>query len=257
MLSVEGVSTYYGPIQALHDISIKVDEGEVVTMLGGNGAGKSTTLRTVSGLLSPRRGTIRFESQVISGRSPGRIARSGMVQVPEGRQIIPGLGVLDNLRLGVSNRRLKRSEIGAALDEVFDFFPRLRHLQDRLGWMLSGGEQQMLAIGRGMMARPRVLLLDEPSLGLAPIIVQQVFAVIRRLREAGTTILLVEQNAFQALQVADRGYVLESGRVVLEGPADSLLDSDRLKAAYLGKGKGGAGMSSVEQALVATDGQES
>ena len=228
MLEIKGVSMFYGPVQALHDVSLNVAEGEVVTLLGGNGAGKSSTLRTISGLIQPRAGKIEFEGSVISGRSPGHIARTGLVHVPEGRQIFPGLTVLENLKLGTSNGRLERSGQDKAIAEVFSMFPRL-------GWMLSGGEQQMLAIGRAMMAKPRLLLLDEPSLGLAPIMVKQVFAVIQQLRDAGSTILLVEQNALQALKVANRGYVLESGRIVLEGASQELLSNSRMRDAYLGK----------------------
>ena len=235
MLEIKGVSMFYGPVQALHDVSLNVAEGEVVTLLGGNGAGKSSTLRTISGLIQPRAGKIEFEGSVISGRSPGHIARTGLVHVPEGRQIFPGLTVLENLKLGTSNGRLERSGQDKAIAEVFSMFPRLGDLRARLGWMLSGGEQQMLAIGRAMMAKPRLLLLDEPSLGLAPIMVKQVFAVIQQLRDAGSTILLVEQNALQALKVANRGYVLESGRIVLEGASQELLSNSRMRDAYLGK----------------------
>ncbi|HEV7908870.1 MAG TPA: ABC transporter ATP-binding protein, partial [Pseudonocardiaceae bacterium] len=210
-------------------------EGEVVTLLGSNGAGKSTTLRSISGLMRSEQGTIRFDGHLLNGRSPESIARLGISHVPEGRQVFPGLSVLENLQLGSSNRRPKRAEVLADLDRVFEIFPRLRELKDRAGWGLSGGEQQMLAIGRGIMARPRLLLLDEPSLGLAPIIVSQMFQVIRQLKESRTTLLLVEQNAHQALRVADRGYVLESGRVVLADSAADLLDSEQMRAAYLGK----------------------
>jgi branched-chain amino acid transport system ATP-binding protein len=235
MLEIESLNSFYGPVQVLHDVSMKVAEGEVVTLLGSNGAGKSTTLRSISGLMRSEQGTIRFDGHLLNGRSPESIARLGISHVPEGRQVFPGLSVLENLQLGSSNRRPKRAEVLADLDRVFEIFPRLRELKDRAGWGLSGGEQQMLAIGRGIMARPRLLLLDEPSLGLAPIIVSQMFQVIRQLKESRTTLLLVEQNAHQALRVADRGYVLESGRVVLADSAADLLDSEQMRAAYLGK----------------------
>jgi branched-chain amino acid transport system ATP-binding protein len=235
MLEIESLNSFYGPVQVLHDVSMEVAEGEVVTLLGSNGAGKSTTLRSISGLMRPAQGTIRFDGQLLNGRSPESIARLGISHVPEGRQIFPGLSVLENLQLGSSKRRPKRADVLADLDRVFEIFPRLRELKDRAGWGLSGGEQQMLAIGRGIMARPRLLLLDEPSLGLAPIIVSQMFQVIRQLKQSRTTLLLVEQNAHQALRVADRGYVLESGRVVLADTAADLLDSEQMRAAYLGK----------------------
>jgi branched-chain amino acid transport system ATP-binding protein len=213
---------------------MSVAEGEVVTLLGSNGAGKSTTLRTVSGLIRPDRGRITFDGRDITGRPCDAIARRGISHVPEGRQVFPGLSVLDNLRLGASNRRARTRSLTGDLERVFATFPALERLKSRPGWGLSGGEQQMLAIGRALMAKPRLLLLDEPSLGLAPIIVSQMFEVIAELKRAETTILLVEQNAYQALRVADRGYVLESGRLALSGTARELLDSEQMRAAYLG-----------------------
>jgi branched-chain amino acid transport system ATP-binding protein len=250
MLVVEDLDVRYGEIRALRGVSFEVRQGEVVTLLGGNGAGKSTTLRTISGLIAPHSGRITFEGQSLVGKSPEDIARIGIVHVPEGRQVIPGLSVLDNLRLGTSNGRLKTKDAGAALERVYETFPRLKDLSGNLGWSLSGGEQQMLAIGRGLMAQPKVLMLDEPSLGLAPIIVREVFRIIRQVHDAGTTVLLVEQNAYQALQVADRGYVYETGNVVVEGRASDLLDDEKMRAAYLGSSsEGAAGMSSVEGAF--------
>ena len=252
MLTVEDLDVRYGEVRALRGISFTVGEGEVVTLLGGNGAGKSTTLRTISGLERPTAGTVTFEGAKLVGMSAEKIARLGIVHVPEGRQIFPGLSVLDNLRLGPSNGRLEKGQVAAQLEQVLELFPRLRDLSAKLGWTLSGGEQQMLAIGRGLMARPRLLMLDEPSLGLAPLIVREVFHIIRRVHEAGVTVLLVEQNANQALKVADRGYVFETGRLVVEGRAGDLLEDESMRAAYLGKGAESAkGMSSTEAAVVA------
>ena len=250
MLSVRDLDVRYGEIRALRGVCFDVAEGEVVTLLGGNGAGKSTTLRSISGLLGPTGGSITLDGESIVGKPPERIARMGIVHVPEGRQIIPGLSILDNLRLGSSNGRMSRKDVSAGIERTFETFPRLRDRQAQLGWSLSGGEQQMLAIGRGLMANPRLLMLDEPSLGLAPIIVREVFRIIRQVHEAGTTVLLVEQNAYQALKVADRGYVFETGRVALEGRASKLLDDEKMRAAYLGKNTAASpGASSVEGAL--------
>ena len=250
MLKVEGLDVRYGEIRALRGVSFEVREGEVVSLLGGNGAGKSTTLRTISGLQTPREGTLTFEGESLVGRSPDQIARMGIVHVPEGRQVIPGLSVLDNLRLGTSNGRFKGQDVAAGIDRVHETFPRLKDLSSNLGWSLSGGEQQMLAIGRGLMAQPKLLMLDEPSLGLAPIIVREVFRIIQQVHDAGITVLLVEQNAYQALKVADRGYVYETGKVVLEGKASDLLDDEKMRAAYLGtSSEETAGMSSVEGAF--------
>jgi len=252
MLSIKDLDVRYGEIRALRGVSFDVAEGEVVTLLGGNGAGKSTTLRTVSGLLRPVAGSVTFDGDSLIGKSPDAIARMGIVHVPEGRQVIPGLSVLDNLRLGTSNARIKGKDVGPALENVYNTFPRLKDLSANLGWSLSGGEQQMLAVGRGLMAQPRLLMLDEPSLGLAPIIVQEVFRIIREVHESGTTVLLVEQNAYQALKVADRGYVYETGKIVVDGRATDLLDDEKMRAAYLGAtAESAAGMSSVESAFAA------
>lgn len=251
MLTVKDLDVRYGEIRALRGVSFEVAAGEVVTLLGGNGAGKSTTLRTISGLLAPTTGSVTFEGESLVNKSPDAIARMGIVHVPEGRQVIPGLSVLDNLRLGTSNGRIRGKEVAAALEEVYNTFPRLKDLSGNLGWSLSGGEQQMLVVGRGLMARPKLLMLDEPSLGLAPIIVQEVFRIIRKVHESGTTVLLVEQNAYQALKVADRGYVYETGKVVVEGMASALLDDDKMRAAYLGEtAESNVGMSSAESSFV-------
>jgi len=255
VLTVEDLDVRYGEIRALRGISFEVAEREVVTLLGGNGAGKSTTLRTISGLERPTTGTVTFEGTRLVGLSPEKIARLGVVHVPEGRQVFPGLSVLDNLRLGPSNGRTDKGNEAAQLEHVFGLFPQLHDLRGKLGWTLSGGEQQMLAIGRGLMAKPRLLMLDEPSLGLAPLIVREVFRIIRQVHEEGVTVLLVEQNAHQALKVADRGYVFETGRLVVEGRASDLLQDESMRSAYLGKTAGrAAGMSSVEAAFVASRG---
>ncbi len=254
MLRLTNVVTSYGAIRALKDISLEVNEGEVVTLLGSNGAGKTTTLRTISGLLRPAEGTIEFLGQPITGRSPEEIVRLGIAHVPEGRKVFPGLSVLDNLRLGASSRA-DTGEIAADMERMLDLFPVLRRFAGAMGWQLSGGQQQMLAIARGLMARPKLLLLDEPSLGLAPVLVQEVFDIIRDINARGTTVLLVEQNAFQALKVAHRGYVLETGRIVVQDEAVNLLDNEQMKQAYLGgsRKKGQGVKSSVEAALLGAD----
>nr|WP_325170126.1 ABC transporter ATP-binding protein [Noviherbaspirillum pedocola] len=237
MLELQSVSSFYGNVQALRQVSLHVDEGEVVTLLGANGAGKSTTLRTISGLVSPAEGTILLGGEPIQRLSPEAIVRRGIAHVPEGRRIFPGLTVTENIQLGASNRgRLSKAELARDVEEMFTIFPDLKRLSRALGWSLSGGQQQMLAVARGLMARPRLLLLDEPSLGLAPIIVQQLFGVIRDIRARGMTILLVEQNANMALSVADRGYVLETGRLITEGRPQELLNNEEVRAAYLGGG---------------------
>ena len=237
LLELQSVSSFYGNVQALRQVSLHVDEGEVVTLLGANGAGKSTTLRTISGLVSPAEGTILLGGEPIQRLSPEAIVRRGIAHVPEGRRVFPGLTVTENIQLGASNRgRLSKAELARDVEEMFTIFPDLKRLSRALGWSLSGGQQQMLAVARGLMARPRLLLLDEPSLGLAPIIVQQLFGVIRDIRARGMTILLVEQNANMALSVADRGYVLETGRLITEGRPQELLNNEEVRAAYLGGG---------------------
>jgi branched-chain amino acid transport system ATP-binding protein len=235
LLELDGVVAFYGNVQALKGLSLAVDEGEIVTLLGANGAGKSTTLRVISGLVAPQSGTLRFAGQTIGGLAPEAIVKLGVAHVPEGRRVFPGLTVRDNIILGGSNRaRSSRAELEADADAMFDIFPEIRPFADALGWTLSGGQQQMVAIARGLMSRPKLLLLDEPSLGLAPIIVQQVYRVIAEVRRQGTTVLLVEQNAHMALSVADRGYVLETGRLVVQGKPEALWDNEDVRTAYLG-----------------------
>jgi branched-chain amino acid transport system ATP-binding protein len=235
LLELHNVTSSYGNVRALSGVSFHIEEGEVVTLLGANGAGKSTALRTISGLMNSAGGQILFQGQPIQRLKPEAIVRAGIVQVPEGRRIWPGLTVTDNIMLGGSNRaRTSRAEIRSDVEEMFEIFPDLRRLAAALGWSLSGGQQQMLAVARGLMGRPKLLMLDEPSLGLAPIIVQQLFAVLRQIRLRGTTILLVEQNAHMALSIADRGYVLETGRLIMEGSSAEFLGNEEVRAAYLG-----------------------
>ncbi len=233
VLRLTDIVASYGAIQALSGVSLVVGDGEIIALLGANGAGKSTTLRTISGLLHPSQGTITFQGQRIDRASAESIVRRGIAHVPEGRHIFPGLNVRDNLLLGCSNGRLPKGEVRAQLDQVMELFPDLRRLSKQLGWSLSGGQQQMLAIGRALMSKPALLLLDEPSLGLAPIIVQQVFSIIRDINRRGATVLLVEQNARMALSIAHRGYVLQTGQLVLEGPAGDLLQDEAVRLAYL------------------------
>jgi len=234
MLRLKNIDTYYGNIQALRDVSITVGEGEIITLIGANGAGKSTTLMTICGVVPPRRGEVLFEGRVINGTSPDKIVKQGICQVPEGRLIFPDLTVQENLDMGAFLRSDKDG-ISRDLDQVFGLFPILLERRKQLGGTLSGGEQQMLAISRALMARPKVLLLDEPSLGLAPLIIRQIFDIIKQInRESNTTIFLVEQNANQALKVAHRGYVMENGRITLEDACDKLLANDAVKKAYLG-----------------------
>jgi branched-chain amino acid transport system ATP-binding protein len=235
LLELNDVAVLYGEIEAVHGISIAVEPGEVVTLLGSNGAGKSTTLRVISGLVRPASGEILLDGASIVGLSPEQIARRGIAHVPEGRRVFPGLTVRENIMLGASNRgRIAKARLRAEADEMFDLFPDIRPFADALGWTLSGGQLQMVALARGLMAQPRLLLLDEPSLGLAPVIVQAVFAIIREIQRRGTTVLLVEQNARMGLSVASRGYVLETGRLVLSGSPAALWANDDIRAAYLG-----------------------
>ena len=234
MLVLQTVHSAYGNIRALRGISLSVERGEVVTLIGSNGAGKTTTLRTIMGLLVPRAGQIMLEGQPIAGLATDRIVRLGIAQSPEGRRIFPRMNVLENLEMGAFARR-DRAQIPSDLEHVLTLFPRLRErLRQRAG-TLSGGEQQMLAMGRALMARPKVLLLDEPSMGLAPLFVETIFTIIRTINAEGTTILLVEQNARMALQVAHRGYVLQSGEIVLHDTASALLRSDIVRKSYLGE----------------------
>jgi branched-chain amino acid transport system ATP-binding protein len=233
LLELEAVDTYYGRVQALHGVSLHIDEGEIVTLIGSNGAGKTTTLRTISGLARPARGHVRLRGSEIAGLAPDRVVMRGIGHAPEGRRVFARMSVLDNLFLGAY---VRKDAAGIRSDEerVFGFFPRLRERRNQIAGTLSGGEQQMLAIGRALMSRPRILLLDEPSLGLAPILVDTIFQVIQEINSQGTTILLIEQNAAKALQVANRGYVLETGRIVQEGTAKALLESPDVQRAYLG-----------------------
>jgi branched-chain amino acid transport system ATP-binding protein len=233
LLEVDGIHVFYDKIEALKGISLTVEERQIVTLVGGNGAGKSTTLRAISGLLHPREGAIRFDGRPLAGLGAHEIAAIGVVQVPEGRRIFGRLTVNENLEMGAFTRRDRRA-IAEDKEQMLELFPRLRERLKQVAGTLSGGEQQMLAAARAMMARPRVLLMDEPSMGLAPMLVEQVFETIRRINAQGVTILLVEQNAPMALGIADRGYVLESGRIVLDGPGRELLDDERVRRAYLG-----------------------
>jgi branched-chain amino acid transport system ATP-binding protein len=233
LLSVNDLWVSYGAIQALRGISFHVDEGEVVTLIGGNGAGKSTTLRTISGLLVPRQGEIHFDGEPIHASPPHRIVQKGVVQVPEGRGIFANLTVAENLKMGAYARH-DHAGIRADHERALGLLPRLRERLNQQAGTLSGGEQQMLAIGRALLARPRLLMLDEPSLGLAPQVVQTVFQVIREIAREGTTILLIEQNASMALQIANRAYVLEVGEIQMQGPAHELAASDEVRKAYLG-----------------------
>ena len=232
MLELNRINTFYGKIQALRDVSLKVEDGEIVTLIGANGAGKSTTLMSICGVIHPRSGEILFDGKPIQHLPAPEIVKRGISQVPEGRLIFPELTVRENLDLGAFLRTDKKG-IADDMEYVFQLFPILRERVSQTGGTLSGGEQQMLALGRALMARPRLLLLDEPSLGLAPIIIQQIFKIIQKVNEDGTTVFLVEQNANQALHIANRGYVMENGVVVMEGKAQELLSSEKVRKAYL------------------------
>ncbi len=235
MLKLDGVETWYGAIQAIKGISLGVAKGEIVALLGANGAGKSTTIKTITGLLKATKGRIEFMGKDITGMEAEDIAEIGIACVPEGRHIFLGLTVMDNLMLGATPRKqASKEEIRRDLARIFEIFPQLEQFKGRLGWQLSGGQLQMLAIGRGLMANSKILLLDEPSLGLAPVVVQEVFRVIKEINKAGTTILLVEQNARMALLIANRGFVLETGRMMLADTAANLLANEEMKAHYLG-----------------------
>jgi branched-chain amino acid transport system ATP-binding protein len=233
LLEVNNLNVYYGAIHALQGISFNVAEDEIVTLIGANGAGKSTTLRTISGLLRPRQGHVTYKSSDITLMPAEQIVRLGISHVPEGRKIFSPLTVRENLEMGAYTREDK-NEISATMERVFKHFPRLRERINQLGGTLSGGEQQMLATGRGLMSRPALLLMDEPSMGLSPILVEEIFKIIKEINEEGTSILLVEQNALMALSVANRAYVLETGRIVLSGNAKEVADNPQVKAAYLG-----------------------
>ncbi len=233
MLALDDVNTYYGQIHALQGVDLTVSEGEIVTLIGANGAGKTTTLKTISGLLHPRRGSVRFEGEDVSKAPAHQLVKRGIGHAPEGRRIFGRMSVLENLMMGAFTRQ--PATIPPDLERVMTLFPRLRERTHQLGGTLSGGEQQMLAIARALMSHPRLLLLDEPSLGLSPILVQQIFAIIKEINGQGTTILLVEQNALQALSIANRAYVLQTGRVVLAGPASEVMTNETVRKAYLGE----------------------
>ncbi|HMN03726.1 MAG TPA: ABC transporter ATP-binding protein [Geobacter anodireducens] len=241
MLTIKNVNTYYGKVHALKNISLHLNRGEIVTLIGANGAGKTTMLNSISAVTPPTAGKILFEDQDLAGLGPDRIVKLGICQVPEGRQVFKPLSVEDNLELGAYLRyrgREGRGNIRKDLDDIYALFPRLHERRKQAAGTLSGGEQQMLAMGRALMARPKLLLLDEPSMGLAPLVVQEIFKVIEQLRrDRGTTVLLVEQNAKAALKMADRGYVIETGKVILEGMAPDLLENKEVQRAYLGKDK--------------------
>jgi branched-chain amino acid transport system ATP-binding protein len=233
MLKIENLHVYYGAIHALKGISLEVNEGEIVTLIGANGAGKTTTLHTVSGLIRPKEGSILFQGQDITKIAPQKIVAAGLSQVPEGRRVFANMSVRKNLELGAYLRKDKK-ENARNMEKVFESFPRLKEREKQFAGTLSGGEQQMLAMGRALMSSPKLMVLDEPSMGLAPLLVKDIFSIIERINSEGTTILLVEQNAHMALSIADRAYVLETGKVVLSGDATELADSEEVKKAYLG-----------------------
>ena len=232
LLKVDDIHVYYGSIHAIKGISFEVNEGEIVTLIGANGAGKSTTLNTIAGLLKPRQGTVVLNGEIISGLGASRIVPKGLSLCPEGRRIFQQMTVRENLEMGSYTRPV--TEIAASLEDVFLRFPRLKEREKQIAGTLSGGEQQMLAMARALMSKPKLMMLDEPSMGLAPILVEQIFGIIKELHQAGTTILLVEQNAQMALQVADRAYVMETGNITLQGPAEELLHNEAVQKAYLG-----------------------
>lgn len=233
MIELIDVNVYYGAIHALKGINVKVNEGEIVTLIGANGAGKTTTLKTISGILKPKTGKILFNGSSLNQSKASNIVSLGISHVPEGRRVFAGMSVMENLEMGAYTRKDK-DEIKASYDKVFDLFPRLLERKQQMAGTLSGGEQQMLAIGRALMSRPKLLLLDEPSMGLAPIVVKQIFSIIKNINDEGTTVLLVEQNAAMALKLADRAYVIQNGHIDMEGKAEELLNDERIKKAYLG-----------------------
>jgi len=233
VLEIKNLTVHYGAIQALKGISFEAAKGEIITLIGSNGAGKTTTLHAISNIIRKSSGSIIFEGNDINTLSPDKIVSLGLIQVPEGRRIFANLSVRDNLEMGAYSRK-DRSSFAADFENVYGIFPRLKERARQVAGTLSGGEQQMLAIGRALMAKPRLLLLDEPSMGLAPILVDEIFAIIKKINQDGTTIVLVEQNAYKALSLADRGYILETGQIVKEGRASDLMKDDAVKAAYLG-----------------------
>ena len=234
MLAVKDLEVYYGVIQAIKGISFHVDKGEIIALIGANGAGKTTTLHTVTGLISPKNGHVLFEGKDITKIPAHKIVSMGMAHVPEGRRVFAELSVYENLKMGAYTRKDK-NEIEESLKNVYKRFPRLEERKNQMAGTLSGGEQQMLAMGRALMSKPKIILMDEPSMGLSPIMVNEIFDIIRSVSESGTTVLLVEQNAKKALSIADRAYVLETGKIVLEGKAKDLLEDDSIKKAYLGE----------------------
>lgn len=233
LLKVTGIETFYGKIQALKGVSLEVEQGKVVTILGANGAGKTTTMKTIAGLLKPKTGTVEFLGESITGQRPDQLLRKGIALVPEGRAILSTMTVLENLEMGAYHRN--DHDIKKDIEQVMEQFPILKERSEQLGGTLSGGQQQMLAIARALLSKPKLLLLDEPSMGLAPLIVADIFKMIREIKATGTTVLLVEQNAKQALKVADYGYVMETGKVIISGEAKDLLEDPRIVEAYLGK----------------------
>lgn len=240
LLTVNNLESSYGPVMALKGVSLSVPEGRIVSVLGSNGAGKTTLMRTISGALVPRKGSVHYRGQRVEGQEPDQLVKAGIAHVPEGREVFPFMSVVENLRMGAFTRR-DSGQFAADLDMVYGYFPALARRHDQTAGTLSGGEQQMLAIARGLMSRPSVMLLDEPSLGLSPMLVSDIFSIIRRLnQEQGLTIVLVEQNARAALAVANHGYVLETGRIVMDGPAQQLMNSDEVREFYLGRKKDSA-----------------
>ena len=234
MLTIKDLEVYYGVIQAIKGVSFEVNQGEVIALIGANGAGKTTILHTIAGLISPKKGSVLFEGNELTKMPAHKIVSLGMAHVPEGRRVFADLSVYENLRMGAYTRKDK-GEIEATLEKVYDRFPRLKERRNQMAGTLSGGEQQMLAMGRALMSKPKILLMDEPSMGLSPIMVNEIFSIIQEVSDSGTTVLLVEQNAKKALAIADRGYVLETGKIVLEGKASDLLNDDSIKKAYLGE----------------------
>lgn len=235
MLKVDGLTVKYGNIVAVRDISFEIQEGQIVALIGNNGAGKTTTLKTVSGLLKPSAGSIYFGDKLISGMHPHHIARSGLIHVPEGRHVFPRLSVKENLLISSFSRSIGFKEFKKEVDKVFELFPKLREREKQLAGTLSGGEQQMLAVARGILQKPKLMILDEPSMGLAPIVVEEVFKTVKEINRDGTTILLVEQNAQMALSIADYGYVMEVGEIILQNKAGELLNDDTVRSIYLGE----------------------
>ena len=234
MLEVKDLEVYYGVIQAIKGVSFHVDQGEVIALIGANGAGKTTILHTVTGLLAPKKGSVYFEGKEITKMPAHKIVSLGMAHVPEGRRVFAELSVYENLKMGAYTRK-DRSEIEATLEKVYERFPRLKERRNQMAGTLSGGEQQMLAMGRALMSNPKIILMDEPSMGLSPILVNEIFDIIQEVSNSGTTVLLVEQNAKKALSIADRAYVLETGKISIEGKAKDLLEDDSIKKAYLGE----------------------